>query len=91
MTALWLTSVALTVIWLWNPFERPADEIGNVAVAEPDEQFVAPVAAKVTVDGKEAVEQKAREVKEKADEENTEAMNNAIDLFKQAGKEAENE
>jgi len=89
----WATAAAVlvtivVVLFLYNPFRRTAEELNDtVPVPVPEEHVSLPPEA-IEERGTARVEAIHEKVKEKATEENTEAMNNAVDIFRKAAESA---
>jgi heme/copper-type cytochrome/quinol oxidase subunit 1 len=82
--------IVLVVFFLYNPTERNYEELDNIKTATIDEKFVEPSKEEIEALNVKSHDVKKSEAKEvEAQEDNIQAMEESIDLFRKIAKEAE--
>jgi hypothetical protein len=92
----WATAAAvlisiILVLFVYNPFRRTTEELNDTVPVPVPEEHVSLPAEVIEERGTLRVEKIHAEVKEKATEENTAAMNDALELFRNAAESAKAE
>jgi len=81
------TIFALTLaFFVYNPAERPPNEIITIPKALVDENYVPPTKEEIAESNEERVNAQHESREKEAEEDNTKAMGEAIDLFREAAK-----
>jgi nitrogen fixation/metabolism regulation signal transduction histidine kinase len=77
--------VALLFVFLiFNPTERPPEEIQTIPEALVDETYVPPTEEEISKSNEERLKAQHEPREKEAEEDNTKAMNDAINLFRKA-------
>ncbi len=83
-------AIIICVFFLYNPAERSYEELDRIKTATVDEDYVPPSEEEIEALNIESHDvKKSEEKKAKAHEENIEAMDESVAIFRKAAKEAE--